>query len=338
MLTGWALLFDRGRLYASTTDFVTWQSRDGGKSWEFNQPPNQAIWHNNVYAIAVDPVDRDHLCAAASLKHDLPYWHHMITQGTQPRLWRGGILESTDGGRNWAPILPERSGVPDLPLTDLLWEPDGTLWAASVGGGIFRRGVGKTRFLPVNAGLPEENCNTLRIVRSTGGELYAVVTAKWVAAEERALAGGIFRFDRENDCWRKLPLPEEVVFPVSINISSDGAELLIGCFQQWREREKRGSGAYAVPGLWRCRADGTNAEKLLDGLPVYEAKYRPGYPGWIVAGTVGGGLQLSRDNGRSWNRVPECPPGSVHSIEFDPDDDAVLWLTTFGQGIWRGRL
>ncbi|MBS1370458.1 MAG: hypothetical protein HPZ91_10935 [Lentisphaeria bacterium] len=338
MLTGWNYLIDGGRHYVSTTDFATWQSRDGGESWEFNQPPAKAVWHNNLYAIAVDPADRDHLYAAASLKHDLPYWHHMITQGSEPRLWRGGVLESADGGRNWAPVLPERSGLPDLPLTDLLMDRDGTLWAASVGGGIFRRGAGEARFAAMNGGLPEENRNALRVTRSPEGALYAVVTAKWDAAKENALSGGVFRFDEKGGEWRKLPLPDEVVFPVNVDFSPDGSALLISCFQQWRERERRGSGAYAAAGLWRSRADGTGAEKLIDGLPVYEAKFRPGHPGWILAGTVGGGLQESRDNGKSWSRAADCPPGAVHTVTFDPGDDAVVWLTTFGQGFWRGRL
>ena len=49
--------------------------------------------------------------AAASLKHDLPYWHHLITQGRQPRLWRGGVLSSTDGGKNFYQKQVKLSGI-----------------------------------------------------------------------------------------------------------------------------------------------------------------------------------------------------------------------------------
>lgn len=336
MLTGWNYLIDGGRHLVSSTDFTTWQSRDRGESWEFNQPEFQAIWHNNVYEIAVDPVHRERLYAAASLKHDLPYWHHLITQGSQPRLWRGGLLVSEDGGRNWNAVKPETSGLPDLPLTGLRMDDDGTLYAASMGGGVFRRKPGKTAFEPFSAGLPEENRNVHRVTRSPGGALYAVVTAKWETEKQNALPGGVFRYDPAAARWVKLPLPPEVVYPVNVSFSEDGSQLLIACFQQWRERERTGSGAYAAPGLWQAAADGSGARKLLDGLPVYEAKFRPGHPGEILAGTVGGGLMRGRDN--DFQRVPGCPPGSVHNIVFDPADPDAVSLTTFGQGIWKGKV
>jgi len=69
---------------------------------------------------------------------------------------------------------------------------------------------------------------------------------------------------------------------------------------------------------------------------VYEAKCRPGHPGETLAGTVGGGLMRGRDN--DFRRVPGCPPGSVHNIVFDPADPDAVSLTTFGQGIWKGKV
>ncbi|MPN13716.1 hypothetical protein SDC9_161040 [bioreactor metagenome] len=215
-------------------------------------------------------------------------------------------------------------------------DPDGTLYASGIGGGVFRRKAGKTAFESFSAGLPEKNLNVYRVVRSPDDSLYATVTARWEAEKQNALPGGVFRYDETTAAWRKLPLPPEVIYPVNLGFSDDGSELLIACFQQWRERRRTGTGAYASPGLWRSGADGKNAKKLLDQVPVFEAKFIPGASGEILAGTVGWGLLRGGDGG--FRRVPGCPPGSVHNVVFDPADPATVYLTTFGQGIWKGSL
>lgn len=336
MLTGWNYYLHGSRHHAATTDFANWRSDDGGRNWSF-APPENTVWHNNIYAYAFDPADPDRMWAAASLKHDLPYWHHLITQGRQPRLWRGGVLSSTDGGKNWTMPDLKRYGLPDLPVTDLLRASDGVLYAAVLGGGIYRSSDGGKSWTAWNDGLPD--CpNTLRIVESPDGRFYAVVTAKWDHRNRIVISGGIYRRRPAGGNWEKLPLPADFVFPVSLTFSEDGKTLYSGCFRLWRERRRTGGGAYAEPGLWRFDADGGNARKMLDGLPVYEARPVPGRPAELYCGTVGEGLFRSGDGGASWHSVLECPAGNIHTITFDPSRPTCLFVTTFGQGIWHGQI
>ncbi len=333
MITGWNYYIHGRSHYVATTDFANWRSLDGGRGWYF-APPENAIWHNNIYACAFDPADPNRMWAAISLKHDLPYWHHLITQGREPNLWRGGVLTSSDGGATWQMPDLKTYGVPDLPVTDILRTSDGVFLAAVLGAGVYRSEDGKN-WCPFIGGLPEK-ANTLRIVQSPGGGIYTVVTAQWNPNTQCTTGGGIYRLN--GDRWEKLPLPDGIVFPVSLTFGEDGKSMYIGCFQLWRERRRTGSGDFAEPGLWRADADGGHAVKLLHKLPVYEARPRPGKPDELYCGTIGEGLFRSIDDGRTWQPVPGCPAGNIHSITFDPADSSIVYLTTFGQGAWRGKL
>ena len=50
----------------------------------------------------------------------------------------------------------------------------------------------------------------------------------------------------------------------------------------------------------------------------------------------GAGLWLSRDNGKTWRAFDELPFSNIQRVEFDPADDAVIHVTTFGGSVWRG--
>jgi len=338
MLTGWNYYVRGMEHILAVTDFAGWFSRDGGESWRFS-PPADTPWHNNIYAIAFDPDDRRHWWAAVSLKHDLPYWHMMIHQDEEPTLWRGGVIETRDGGESWSVIAPEDGTIPDLPVTDILYdERRDCLWIAVLGSGIFRGDRRGGRWSRVSTGLPEENRNAFRLVLSPAGELYTVIIPRWLRESRTVEAGSCFRFDGSLGKWDRLPLPPELAYPVHLTFSADGTRMYLACFEFEREVPPPPGSDYPPPGLWAAAADGTGAEKLFTGFPVYMASEVPDRPEHIVMAGVGNGLHISRDSGRSWEPVKECPPGNVHSITFDPAEAGTVYLTTFGEGIWKGSL
>jgi hypothetical protein len=49
----------------------------------------------------------------------------------------------------------------------------------------------------------------------------------------------------------------------------------------------------------------------------------------------GAGLWLSCDNGRTWEPFDDLPFSNIQHVTFDPSDDALMYVTTFG-GVWRG--
>ena len=63
----------------------------------------------------------------------------------------------------------------------------------------------------------------------------------------------------------------------------------------------------------------------------------PEHPEMIYAGTAGHGLWYSGDSGSTWKRFEELPFSSAQNVTFDPKDPTVMYVTTFGGGIWKGN-
>ncbi len=50
----------------------------------------------------------------------------------------------------------------------------------------------------------------------------------------------------------------------------------------------------------------------------------------------GAGLWVSRDNAKTRLAFDDLPFSNIQRVEFDPGNDAVIHVTTFGGGDWRG--
>ncbi len=336
MLTGWNYYIRSSDIhYAATTDFTGWMSPNGGADWKYC-PPCNAPWHNNIYALAFIPNRPGLVFGAASLKHDLPYWHHMVSRESRPELWRGGVIVSEDGGESWNHLEPDKVGLPDLPTTDIYYDESGnTLYIAMVGGGVYKSNDLGNSWQEFNGGLSEKNYNALRLCVNHAGLLYLVVTTAWDAVTETVISGEIYRMAA--DAWEQIDLPQELVFPVDIEFSQNDTAMYVSCFQLWRELIRHGKGAYGMPGLWRLDKDGVN-EMIYSGSPVYCTKFVPGSEKRMLLCTSDDGAHISDDGGVSWNRISDLPPGNIHSATFDPDNPTDVYLTTFGQGVWRGGI
>ena len=68
--------------------------------------------------------------------------------------------------------------------------------------------------------------------------------------------------------------------------------------------------------------------------------FHPKHEGWIymtlTEDAPGAGLWLSRDNGKTWRAFDELPFSNIQRVEFDPANDTVIRVTTFGGSVWRG--
>ena len=68
--------------------------------------------------------------------------------------------------------------------------------------------------------------------------------------------------------------------------------------------------------------------------------FRPKHDIWIYMALIedapGARLWLSRDNWKTWRAFDELPFSNIQRVEFDPANDAVIHVTTFGGSVWRG--
>jgi hypothetical protein len=56
----------------------------------------------------------------------------------------------------------------------------------------------------------------------------------------------------------------------------------------------------------------------------------------LTEGASGAGLWLSQDNGQTWQACDALPFSNIQRVTFDPADDTLIYVTTFGGSIWRG--
>jgi hypothetical protein len=48
------------------------------------------------------------------------------------------------------------------------------------------------------------------------------------------------------------------------------------------------------------------------------------------------GLWLSKDAGKTWKALDGLPFRNAQRVAFDPKDDSVIYVSTFGASVWRG--
>jgi hypothetical protein len=116
-----------GVVYAAAGDGNLWSSSDRGATWQPLTDLAPTDWGDEVndqgWSVAVDPTDPQHIVFG------LQDSYHPVDASS-------GLLESRDGGLSWTSIN-DGLGVADA--TTLAFGPDGTLYAGTWCGGIWRR-------------------------------------------------------------------------------------------------------------------------------------------------------------------------------------------------------
>ena len=71
----------------------------------------------------------------------------------------------------------------------------------------------------------------------------------------------------------------------------------------------------------------------------FSATVHPTRAGWVYMTCFHGeegGLWLSKDGGDTWQPMSDLPFRNPHRVHFDPDDESIIYVTTFGGSVWRG--
>ncbi len=340
--------FNSDHIAVSYTDIGYFHSFDRGRTWQRSVQGVPPAWDNTCYWMQFDPAVQGMIWSAWSSWHDIPRLK-MIRQPDWKELAVGGVCLSEDGGKSW---VVTSDGLPaNSPVTSLVLDPDSpeqsrTLYAAIYGQGVYKTEDGGAHWTQKNQGVGP-NLNAWELTRGSGGSLYLIVAHNTQFDGKQVMPdlqpGEIYRSTDGAERWEKLALPPGVRYPNSLAVDSGNPrQLYLACWGRITRGDygadgPEGSMAEVAGGAWRSDDGGATWQSVFDPQAyVYGISLDSRIPGRVYLNTFQGAAYFSNDSGQSWNRLEGYNFGWGHRVIPDPEDPAMVYLTTFGGSVYHG--
>jgi photosystem II stability/assembly factor-like uncharacterized protein len=318
-------------MFISYTDIGLFASDDAGESWYSatrNGVPRQ--WVNTTYWVEFDPTKQGRMWAAMSGTHDLP----------RPKMWRtrssdtyvGGVARSDDGGRTWR---AQSDGMPPTAATHILRTPDGTLYVAGFGRGVFKSIDGGERWALKNAGIEGAQPFAWRLARDAKGGLYLVVARR---SEDGSFGnsgdGALYRSTDGAEHWTRVALPEGLNGPNGLAIDPrDPGRLYLAA---WGRSAREGA---LDGGIYLSTDAGAKWRRVLaEDQHVYDVTVDAKDPRILYACGFEQAAWRSADRGLTWKKIHGFDFKWGHRVMLHPQDHTRLFITTFGGSVWTASV
>jgi len=347
--------FDPKHIAVSYTDIGFQHSFDGGGSWVRSCAGVPRDWNNTCYDVVFDPKVKGRLWSAWSGTHDIP--RGKMTRNPK---WRstvkGGVCISDDGGKTWTPVLNGMGD--DNAVTSLLMDPNSSpghrvLYAAVYNKGVFRSDDDGHSWSQINNGI-DPNTATFALALDAKGRLFVTVCPN---PDHRAdgntkgiLPGAVYRSDDKGQHWFALNVQNDPIFPVGITSDpNDPNRLYLSCWGDISPDDQLGkakakklglSGTLGFKGGVMVSVDGGDHWGRIGPSEwyAYDISVDPFRSGRIYANTFNLGAWYSDDRGAHWGKIEGYDFAWGHRVMPDPGDSNSIYITTYGSGVWRGRL
>ena len=299
-----------------------YKSLDGGRSWQLMGLEDT----RNIHRILVDPNDSNTVYVGAI---GSPW-------GAHPER---GVFKTTDGGKTWSHILKtnEHSGVADMVMDPTnpnkiivaMWEHFREPWFFKSGGqgsGLFITYDGGAHWTQItdNDGLPKGELGRigLAIAPSNPDRIYALVEAK---------KNGLYVSDDGGESWRMINDKNDIG-----NRPFYYSDIFVDPQNQHK--------VYSVFTYVNISIDGgKNFEELMPAYGVNNGVH-PDHHAWWIHPKNGkfmldgndGGLNLTRDGGKTWRFMGNIPVGQFYHIAADMELPYNVYGGMQDNGSWRG--
>ncbi|MFB3891200.1 MAG: hypothetical protein ACE15C_04160 [Phycisphaerae bacterium] len=337
---------DKPRRWITYTDIGLFTSKDGGSSWAY--AAKGCPWSNTCYELALDPAVPGKAWGAWSNFHDLPHFK-MLSQDVAKS--NGGVAVTEDYGMTWKSVGAGEGGLATSrgSCTTVVIDADSpkdsrTLYAGFLNQGVFKSVDGGKTWKDASKGLPEPpRRNVWRLVRHADGTLLCAVTANFPGGKH--VAGGLFVSTDGAASWKPLGAdqPFDWIFGLAVDTRSSKT-IYVSCFEVPPQGDPaRGT---QVPwgkgnghgGVYKSADGGATWAKILDRPYCWDVTFHPRNPDTIFACTFADGLYRSTDAGKTFVPLAQPPFICTHRVTVEPGDDSTIWVTTFGGGVWKGKI
>lgn len=327
---------EHNRHYIAYTDIGFARSIDAGKSWIWWDKKSWAPWRNTCYELAFDPEVPGLLWGAFSNVHDIP--NDNIISEHHGHKAPGGVCISRDFGTTWR---SEARGLPAQAVTSVVIDPKSPKTSRVLYAGVFEEGVFKSldsgqNWAPKPNGLGSaSNMRVSRVFLHSDGTLFAMICAKRPARGKPLSAEGVglYRSRDGAETWEKVN-STVFLYPKDFSVDPrDSKRILIGVSNAGYADESGG--------LYLTADGGGSWERIgREGPQTFGGYFHPKHPDWIymtlTEGAPDDGLWLTRDNGKTWSGFDALPFSNIQRVEFDPENEREIYVTTFGGSVWKG--
>jgi len=333
--------FQHNRHYICYTDIGFARSLDSGKTWSWWEETKWTPWRNTTYELAFDPEIPGKIWSASSDVHDIP--NDNIIGGrhwkNNPEGGPGGVCLSTDFGESWTPC----PSLPVSPVCSVVLDPKSpkgsrTLYAAVLGKGVFKSvDDGKTWTNKSNGLGHPTNMRVYKVVLHADGTLFAMITAKREKEGGPYLKEGmgLYRSKDSGENWELITKDVAILWPKDFNVHPTNSKIIFIGTAATRQPETPG-------GLYRTTDGGATWQQMASkGRQHFGAYFHPKKPDWVYMTMCEGSpaessLWLSTDGGTNWRALDTFPFANTQRVTVDPDDENLIYVTTFGGSVFRG--
>jgi hypothetical protein len=331
----WALCWsDDDTLLACTSDVRAMRSTNGGTAWslDFTGHTQNTLCHAVRHGNGT-------LYGGSSTAHDLYQSTYLTDSRLDPA--SGQLLASVDGGRQWTLLRDFGDPVVWLALDPAL---PATLYVSTIDfaggdGGIWRTdnltaGTGATWVRLASPPRTQGHPFVVRVLDD--GTLVATYCARRDAAGAFTASSGVFVSADRGASWFDRSAPNMLWWTKDLVVAPGDASQstwLVGVWSGW------GGAANNRGGLYRTTDRGLSWQRIWQSDRVSSCTIDPLDHDLAFVTTETEGLWCSpnvRAAAPTFQPVTSFPFRQPERVFFAPHDPCELWVTTFGNGVYRG--
>lgn len=332
--------FDKNHFFIATTDIGLQETKTGGEGWYIASTHDRGtprMWENTTYWLTFDPAVKGRIWAVMSRDHDLPEPKMFRNGGVEKYL--GGVALSNDGGATWTPVSKTMG---EAAATHILLDPTSnknarTLYVCAFGKGVYKSTDGGMTWTQKNKGIEGAEPFAWHIERrESDGALFLIVSRRNEGNSNRPeWNGALYKSTDGAESWTKMTLPEGCTGPADIVTTKKYPKRLVlatrsGPMQGGATSGNGGGGIFISDDEGMTWTHVMDNERYIYGL-VFDLRNNRFY-----ACGFGGSAYYSEDGAITWTRIRGYNFRAGHRVDLDPRNPEMIFITTFGGGVWYG--